>query len=114
MVDKLRQVSLWATNEALLSRQLGRLMAQWEGALIRLQRHPSRSDLHLFSNTDELCASLDDSLLLLTTLRTSKYASSIEGDLAAWTGMLCSALTSSNSQRKSVLINDYILYSNFD
>lgn len=91
MVEKLRQVSLWATNEALLSRQLGRLVAQWEGALIRLQRHPSRSDLHLLSNTDELCASLDDSLLLLATLRASKYASSIEADLASWTGTLIDA-----------------------
>jgi len=75
--DKIAEIALKASKEAELLKMLRSVEAFWSVSLLTVQNYKERADAFILGNNDDLIAKLDDTLLIVNNILSSRFVERI-------------------------------------
>ncbi|XP_067125111.1 dynein axonemal heavy chain 6 isoform X2 [Centruroides vittatus] len=86
--DEIRKISEQATAEASLKTLLKKVKDAWEKTEYVVLPYKSGKDVYILGGTDDIQALLEDSMMTIATIQTSKHVTPIKSEVEEWSRRL--------------------------
>ena len=87
-LEDIEQISIQATQESILKKQLSQLDEQWRQVIFSLKNYPKYKDMYLLTEVDILLNMLDESIAKINSIIGSKYIKPLLTQAENWRSTL--------------------------
>ncbi|CAM9417677.1 unnamed protein product, partial [Ectocarpus sp. 12 AP-2014] len=86
--EEITSVATSAVQEGVLEEMMEKVSAMWAKTEFEVKNYKEIKDLYILGDTSEVVANLDDSLVTINTVLSSRYVGGIRGMVDEWRGKL--------------------------